>query len=181
MKVRIADLPSRQSIELDAAFVRAAIDALPMRSALERPDDDPDAGRASAEIELSVESDNVFARGTLAGWIEVACGRCVCAARITFDDQLAVSFLPRARVPEDDDEVELTEDDLDVYPYDEDEVDLEPLLREHVILAIPYAPLCKPDCKGLCTVCGEDLNQTECACDRHVADPRLAALKDIKL
>jgi uncharacterized protein len=38
-------------------------------------------------------------------------------------------------------------------------IDLTPLLREELILATPQAPLCRPDCKGLCPVCGEDLNQ----------------------
>jgi uncharacterized protein len=37
-------------------------------------------------------------------------------------------------------------------------IDLTPLLREELILATPFAPLCRPDCKGLCVVCGRDLN-----------------------
>jgi uncharacterized protein len=183
MKVRLKDLPSRQTIALGPEFVRAALDGLPMRQALERPADDPDAGRADADIELYIEGTNVFARGSVGGWFEVACGRCVGPARIEFGDKVAVSYLPREQVPEDSDdgEVELTEDDLDLYPYDDQTIDLEPLLREQIILAVPYAPLCKGDCKGLCPVCGADLNTTSCACDRDVVDPRLAALKDIKL
>ncbi len=41
-------------------------------------------------------------------------------------------------------------------------IDLEPLIREYFLLEIPISPLCKPDCKGLCIICGEDLNQTTC-------------------
>jgi uncharacterized protein len=41
-------------------------------------------------------------------------------------------------------------------------IDLEPLLREYLVIEIPISPLCKPECKGLCLVCGEDLNVTTC-------------------
>ncbi len=183
MKVRIADLPAHQQITLGTEFVRTAIAELPIRQALERPADDPDAGQGEADIELYADSTNVFARGTIRGWLEVACSRCVGPARVEFADKVAVTFMPRAQIPEggSEDDLELTEDDLDVYPYDEDEIDLEPLLREQIILAVPYAPLCRPDCRGLCSVCGADLNAGECGCDRAVIDPRLAALKDIKL
>ncbi len=183
MKVRIADLPAHQQITLGTEFVRSAIAELPMRQALERPADDPDAGQGEADLELYADGANVFVRGTARGWIEVACSRCVGTARVDFAEKVAVTFMPRAQVPEDDPdgELEVTEDDIDVFPYDDDEVNLEPLLREQIILAIPYAPLCRPDCRGLCSVCGADLNAGECGCDRAVIDPRLAALKDIKL
>jgi uncharacterized protein len=41
-------------------------------------------------------------------------------------------------------------------------LDLEPIVREYLLIELPISPLCRPDCKGLCTICGEDLNQTTC-------------------
>lgn len=41
-------------------------------------------------------------------------------------------------------------------------IDLEPLLREYALLEVPINPLCKPDCKGLCPICGQDLNVRDC-------------------
>jgi uncharacterized protein len=41
-------------------------------------------------------------------------------------------------------------------------IDLAPVIREYLLIEIPIRPLCKPDCKGLCIICGEDLNQTTC-------------------
>ena len=59
-------------------------------------------------------------------------------------------------------------------------IDLTPLLREELILATPLAPLCRPDCQGLCEVCGDDLNQRphqhEAAVDERLA--KLAELRD---
>jgi uncharacterized protein len=58
------------------------------------------------------------------------------------------------------------------------QIDLEPLLREYALLEIPIQPLCKPDCKGLCPVCGEDLNRTDCGHERPGTPTPLSALGD---
>lgn len=58
------------------------------------------------------------------------------------------------------------------------QIDLEPLLREYVLLEFPISPLCKPDCKGLCPVCGENLNKTDCG-HRPTAASQFAVLKDL--
>jgi uncharacterized protein len=188
MKVRLHELPVRRTIDLPSEFVRAAVSGLPIRAALERPEDDAQAGEAHADLELTAEGASVFARGSIEGWVEVACSRCIGPVRVPIRERVHVTFLPRNQVPhdfdlEDDDEFEIepTEDDLDLYPYDAEEVDLEPLLREQVILAIPFAPLCRDDCKGLCVKCGTDLNQQSCGCERNVVDPRLGPLKDLKV
>ena len=65
--------------------------------------------------------------------------------------------------------------------YSGKEIDLDPILREQLLLALPGYPVCKDDCKGLCPVCGANLNDRECGCDRHVPDPRWAGLKNVKL
>lgn len=58
-------------------------------------------------------------------------------------------------------------------------LDLGPLVREYLILAIPIRPLCKPDCKGLCPVCGENQNETTCNHPPPDIDPRLDKLKSL--
>ncbi len=58
-------------------------------------------------------------------------------------------------------------------------IDISPLVREYLILDIPTNPLCKPDCLGLCPVCGENRNEVDCGCDIETIDPRLAKLKDL--
>jgi uncharacterized protein len=59
---------------------------------------------------------------------------------------------------------------------DEGQINLEPLMREYALLEFPISPVCKPDCKGLCPVCGENLNQTDCV---HRPEPEspFSALK----
>ena len=57
-------------------------------------------------------------------------------------------------------------------------LDVDALVNEDVYLSLPYRMLCQPDCKGLCPVCGADLNEGPCSCEKP-ADPRWDALKDL--
>jgi uncharacterized protein len=207
--VRIRELPTTRRFEVTAPFVEAALRGLPLYDILGAPTPDPDAGAGVAELELYADGDTVFANGPFTGHLHVACSRCLEAARLDLDEALRVTFLPAAKLPppppevvspdpakaaraakakaaeaklaaEDDLGDEVSIDDVDVFPYDGETIDLEPLFREQFVLAIPYAPLCREDCLGLCAQCGINRNQGTCACEKPI-DPRLAALKGLKL
>ena len=59
------------------------------------------------------------------------------------------------------------------------QIDLAPLVREEMLLAVPISPICRPDCKGLCPICGENLNETECHHEDEAVDSRLSVLKSL--
>jgi uncharacterized protein len=61
------------------------------------------------------------------------------------------------------------------------EVDVTDEIRQSVILALPVKPLCRPDCRGLCDICGKNLNQGSCNCRREKGESPFTALKDLKL
>jgi uncharacterized protein len=65
----------------------------------------------------------------------------------------------------------------DDHLFDGERIELDRLVRDTMLAYQPLSQLCKPDCKGLCPVCGADLNEGECGCDRHAVDPRLEALE----
>jgi uncharacterized protein len=58
-------------------------------------------------------------------------------------------------------------------------LDLRPIVREYILLETPIKTLCKPDCKGLCPICGENMNHIACNHDDEPVDPRLIVLKDL--
>ena len=62
---------------------------------------------------------------------------------------------------------------------DEHFLDIDRLVSEEILLDFPTKVLCKEDCKGICPVCGRDLNSGECGCDRVVMDPRMAQFSEI--
>jgi uncharacterized protein len=59
-------------------------------------------------------------------------------------------------------------------------IDLDTIVREQLLLALPGYPVCNDACKGLCSVCGANLNERDCGCDRHVPDPRWAGLEKLR-
>ena len=65
--------------------------------------------------------------------------------------------------------------DEEIYPIDDDVIDLAPLVRDSVVLELPGAPLCREDCAGLCPQCGANLNEGPCGCVAP-RDPRWANL-----
>jgi uncharacterized protein len=75
--------------------------------------------------------------------------------------------------------MELSKEDLEECYYSGDMIDLDEILREQIILALPMYPRCVEECRGLCPVCGVDLNKETCDCQRDEVDPRLAVLKTL--
>lgn len=75
-------------------------------------------------------------------------------------------------------EIEIDEEIMKNEIEDLENFDLTELFTENILLSIPIKPICSEECKGLCTVCGQDLNQAECDCDQEMIDPRLAKLKE---
>ncbi len=87
---------------------------------------------------------------------------------------------------DDDDEAELAStfelDEVDAEPFDGKTIDLDPIVREQVLLALPVSVVCREECKGLCSTCGQDLNAKDCGhSGQKQIDPRLAKLGEIKL
>jgi uncharacterized protein len=187
--VEVRDLPAKRHVDVPPTLVADALKGLAMREALELPADAPGGGGA-LDIDLYADGTHVFAQGKLAGWLEVACSRCVGPVKLVIDEPVHVTFMPRRELAalDDEPEPETTEDgaevpaeqDVDVFPYDGEKVDLEPMVREQFILAVPFAPLCKEACAGLCPQCGIDKNQEACSCEAP-PDPRFAALRGLKL
>jgi uncharacterized protein len=118
------------------------------------------------------------------------CGRCLQPASTSVPLDFELTFVPA-------DEVEATaahgEEDAGEEPagsfaprtadeeaYTRKELDLEPVVREQLILALPPYPVCQEGCKGLCPVCGANLNERECGCDPKVPDPRWAGLEKFR-
>ena len=190
-QVLVRDLPTRRRFEVPPVQVAEWLKGLPMRDALGAPEDDPEAGQGVAELDLYADGAHAFASGTFRGELTVACSRCINPVKLAIDEKLRVTFMPRHEIADEDDDdepadpdadegIEVAEDDLDVFPFDGERVDLEPLFREQFVLAVPFAPLCAETCKGLCPQCGIDRNTASCSCTPPI-DPRLAALKGLKI
>jgi uncharacterized protein len=77
-------------------------------------------------------------------------------------------------------EAESEEEPDDQYHYQGNQLELAPMLREHVILSAPMQPLCIDDCLGLCARCGEDLNEGPCQCPAEPPIPTVRVVQGMK-
>jgi uncharacterized protein len=119
------------------------------------------------------------------------CGRCLAPVAVAVPVDFELSLVPADEVEggargerrehgEGQAEGSFTADDVDEEPYRGKVIDLDPLIREQVLLALPAYPVCREGCKGLCPACGQSLNEKECGCDRHMPDPRWAGLEKLR-
>ena len=78
-------------------------------------------------------------------------------------------------------EVEVKDSDVEKEVYQDGRIDLSNSLRDQILLDVPLIILCREDCKGICLVCGNDLNLNQCKCqDDTNIDSRFAVLKILK-
>jgi uncharacterized protein len=70
--------------------------------------------------------------------------------------------------------------DPDAFELRGDQLDLEPMVREVLLLDAPSSPLCRDDCAGLCPTCGAPLDRSSCSCADRAPDPRWAALDQLR-
>jgi uncharacterized protein len=100
-----------------------------------------------------------------------------------FAAPLAVDFdllLKIGRPPIPAQEVELDSGDLDEDYFQDDELDLNALLREQILLTLPLKPLCREECRGLCRQCGANLNREPCSCTAPKLHSSFAGLEKLK-
>lgn len=135
-------------------------------------------GNTVGRVELTNTGKTIVARGNIAGQGVLTCSRCLREFPWVFD----VSFVEHCALRQiDDPAVYATgEDEEDPIPIVDDElVDLTELIRQMIALEVPFQPLCRPDCRGLCQKCGAVLDEEQCRCGADATDPRWAKLGEL--
>lgn len=129
---------------------------------------------AEVDLDLRLESvaEGVLVSGTAAATATGQCARCL----IAVTEPVVAGVRELFAYPEsataattDEDEIPLLQDDR---------IDLEQVVRDEVVTALPMAPLCRPDCRGLCIVCGGRFDDLEPDHSHEILHPRWAALRD---
>lgn len=116
-------------------------------------------------------SEGVYISGSLHSSINVECMRCLDGMTLDITIQLdELYYYPASAAPPD---VPYVFDGETGY------IDLSPLVRELSLLEVPIQPICRPECQGLCMICGQNLNEADCGCDDDEIDPRLAKLSTL--
>jgi uncharacterized protein len=133
----------------------------------------PEGAPVQLDLRLEAVMDGVLVTGTATADLEGECARCL----DPIEDQVAVD-LQELFLYDDADQAEPDEED-DVSRLEGDLLDLEPLLRDAVVLALPFQPVCREDCPGLCAECGARLADDPGHHHEAPVDPRWAALEGL--
>ena len=120
----------------------------------------------------------VRVRGGFTVQLETLCDRCLGPASFPLESNFDLFYRPMARIARVE-EVEIDEGEAEIGFYKGDGMELEDILREQVLLALPMQRVCREDCRGICPVCGKDRNETPCDCREQPADDRWGALRKL--
>lgn len=164
LKIPVAEIIGRPGTYRDIE-VAAPLEGL--RNALAGVTQSPISvsGRAESVVE------GILVTGRAATMAAMECARCLAPLTASLNVELCELYVLD---PAD------TEDDAYAIEGRPPEIDLEPMLRDSVTLALPLNPLCREDCKGLCARCGRDLNTGDCDCTEDEMDPRWAELSALR-
>jgi uncharacterized protein len=123
-------------------------------------DNDIELDNFTGLVRVSRTPQGVFVQCEFGGQISTECVRCLDPITHPLKTEFSDLYAFNNR--------STTESDLILR--DDGDIDLEPLAREYLVLEIPISALCRENCKGLCPVCGDNRNVTEC---EHIAQPEL--------
>ncbi len=135
----------------------------------------PEGSPVDLDLRLEAVMEGVLVTGVATAALEGECVRCL----EPIDDELDVQFQD-LYVYDDHASDDDGEQDDEVRRLEGDLVDLEPLLRDAVVLALPFQPLCEDDCPGLCAECGARLADDPGHAHEAPIDPRWAGLAELK-
>ena len=127
--------------------------------------------RAGKEVELL---------GKLHTKLEAVCGRCLQPVELPITTEFNERFVRTVSWAAEE-QHELQAEDLNLAVFDGEGIELDDLVREELLLALPVNVLCREDCKGLCPVCGIDRNLSDCQCENDAVDSRWEKLKDLQM
>lgn len=132
-----------------------------------------------ADLLLQSASEGVLVTGTVTAAATGECGRCLGPVETRVDSDVMELFAYPASLTEQ------TSDEDEVYRVGvtrdgNDAIDVEPVLRDAIVLALPLTPLCRPDCEGLCVDCGEPLADLPDDHHHELLDPRFARLAELR-
>jgi uncharacterized protein len=133
----------------------------------------PEGTELSLDLRLESVSEGVLVSGGVTAPVRGECGRCLRSIDDTVDVDIQELFAYAHSTTDEtaeEDEVGRLQGDL---------IDLEPTLRDAVVLALPANPLCRTDCPGLCPECGEVLDDLPAGHGHQRVDPRWAALSKL--
>ena len=130
--------------------------------------------------ELFSPDAEIRVHGHIRGALEADCDRCLEEVAFAINADFDLSYVPDTYDGRSGEEQEVAPAVLDIGYYEGSGIELADVVHEQVLLWLPMQRLCRPDCKGICPVCGQNRNQQDCGCHTASVDDRWAALRQFQ-
>ena len=127
----------------------------------------------NVKVTLNKFGKNISCKVHLSTNIHLTCDRCLTEFQKPVAEKFEILFHIGTR------DFETDEEDVVMLSPEENEIELDRFIEEQLVLAVPIKALCREDCKGLCPVCGVNLNVQSCNCPKETLDPRWQKLKEL--
>jgi uncharacterized protein len=134
---------------------------------------------AAVTGKVRLSGNEVFVSGHVDSRAQIECDRCLQPVEAPVSADFTLDYITGSEY-ESSEVAELTEAEMSVAVFDGEGLDVDEIVKEQILLAVPTRMLCREDCKGICPECGIDRNTGECSCGADNIDPRWAALKNFK-
>jgi uncharacterized protein len=129
-----------------------------------------------AEVKIKKAGQSVFIAGKLQTVLRLQCARCLKDFSYPLSTLFDLTLHPLKEAPSEE-ETELGSEEMELSFFEGGEIHLSEIVCEQIFLEIPYQPLCQEGCKGLCQVCGRDLNTSSCDCVTEELTSGFSSLK----
>lgn len=131
--------------------------------------------------ELKKDMDNVFLHGNFRVPLKANCDFCLSPTTLEIEEEFELKLVPEhsEMIPEGD--LEIPSDGVDTDYYQGQEIDLGKVFEDQLVLELPLSIRCSETCKGVCSSCGVNLNETSCKCDEEAKDNPFSILKDLNI
>lgn len=133
---------------------------------------------ATVTGQVRLSGNQVFVNGRVDTRAQVECDRCLQPVELPVSADFALEYITGSDY-ESSEGAALTEAEMSVSVFDGDAIDVDEIVKEQIVLAVPTRMLCREECKGICPECGIDKNTAECKCVTDNIDPRWAGLKNL--
>ncbi len=159
MLIRVVDIRKviGQTLSVPLFLTPRALDSIKLLSPIE------------GEILVENQGSRLLVKGSIKTTAELECVRCLAPFPYLVEVSFAENFV-EGNAPSIGDDAVLTEEELDTFYFQGESLDLSEPIRDHILLSLPWIPLCKKDCLGLCQFCGINLNFKKCSCSTSGAE-----------
>jgi uncharacterized protein len=179
MQVSVEEIGA-QGLELDYTY---SLEDLPILAQLQEDGTAKWVTPVACHVRVHKVAQIIEVSGSTEVTVRMQCSRCLGEQPFELNVDFHQSFVEQLPQVTDDEEgeIELSAEEMGLELFDGESIDLRDEIQQQIVLALPIRPLCAEECKGLCSVCGANLNTSECSCHGGNISMHFAALRDFKV